>query len=138
VDINHTWDGALHAIDQQGAPYVYDRVQQAWATVGPGIDAAAVVGGVVYHFRGAEYVTSEIGANRVSAPLPIAEKWPRLPRSFQLGVCGAAIANGALYLFARGRYVSTDQPEQVLALADLGWMAHLARGGRCRARRPAG
>jgi hypothetical protein len=127
ADISHTWDGVLHAIDDQGAPHVYDRVQQAWNPVGTGIDAAARVGGTIYHFRGPEYVTSQVGANQISAPVliaqgPAAEGWQKLPRSFQQGVCGAASLGGELYLFAHGRYVCLGQPEQVFALADLrGW-----------------
>jgi hypothetical protein len=122
VDISHTWDGVLHAVDQDGAPYVYDRAQLAWSAVGEGIDAAARVGSVIYHFRGPEYVTCEFGVNQVGAPVPITQTWPGLPRSFQLGVCGAASLGGKLYLFAQGRYVCVDEPGQVFALTDLaGW-----------------
>ena len=123
-DISHTWDGVLHAVGQDGAPYVYDRVQQSWGAVGAGIDAAARVGNLIYHFRGPEYVTCEFGSNQVSAPVPITQSWPGLPRSFRLGVCGAASLGGKLYLFAQGRYVCADEPGEVPALADLaGWPA---------------
>jgi len=74
ADISHTWDGVLHAIDSDGAPYVYDREGQAWGRVGTGVDAAALVGGTIYHFRGGEYVTSQFGANEASAPVAMAEK----------------------------------------------------------------
>ena len=122
ADISHTWDGVLHAVGQDGAPYVYDRVQRSWSAVGAGIDAAARVGTTIYHFRGPEYVTCEFGVNRVSAPVPITQSWPGLPRSFRLGVCGAASLGGKLYLFAQGRYVCVDEPGDVFALADLmGW-----------------
>ena len=122
TDISHTWDGVLHAIDQSGEPYVYDRVLQAWTAVGAGIDAAARVGNLIYHFRGSEYLTCQFGPNQASEPVPITHTWPGLPRSFQLGVCGAASLNGKLYLFAQGRYVCVDQPDAVFALADLtGW-----------------
>lgn len=126
VDISHTWDGVLHAVDSDGAPYVYDRAQQAWSAVGEGIDAAARVsspaGNLIYHFRGPEYLTCQFGSNQASAPVPIAQAWPGLPRSFQLGLCGAASLGGKLYLFAQGRYLCVDQPGEVFALADLkGW-----------------
>jgi hypothetical protein len=130
TDISHTWDGVLHAIDDQGAPYMYDRAGQAWNPVGTGIDAAVLVGNTIYHFRGPEFVTSQYGANQISAPVPIAQKWPSLPRSFQQGVCGAASLNGHLYLFAHGRYVCVDEPSQVYALADLrGWPTSPAWAG---------
>ena len=122
ADISHTWDGVLHAVDRSGEPYVYDRVLQAWTAVGAGIDAAARVGNLIYHFRGSEYLTCEFGVNRASEPVPITQTWPGLPRSFQLGVCGAASLDAKLYLFAQGRYVCVDQPDAVFALADLaGW-----------------
>ena len=122
ADISHTWDGVLHAVDRSGEPYVYDRVLQAWTAVGAGIDAAARVGSLIYHFRGSEYLTCEFGPNRASEPVPITQTWPGLPRSFQLGVCGAASLDAKLYLFAQGRYVCVDQPDAVFALAELtGW-----------------
>jgi hypothetical protein len=41
TDISMGWDGTLWGIDAQGAPHVYDAVNDVWAQHGDGIDAAA-------------------------------------------------------------------------------------------------
>jgi hypothetical protein len=112
TDISMGWDGTLWGIDAQGAPHVYDAVNDAWAQHGDGIDAAGhLSSGDIIVFRGSEVVT--IGANTVQAspPKPIAAQWPNLPDSFKLGVVGAALDpisrdtvlfNGGRYVFANG------------------------------------
>ena len=52
-DISMGWDGTVWAIDASGAPHSYDPVGDRWQPQGEGVDAAALVGDLIYHFRAA-------------------------------------------------------------------------------------
>jgi hypothetical protein len=120
ADIAMGWDGTLWAIDASGAPHSYDPVGDRWQPQGEGVDAAALVGDLVYHFRGSQYVTVRYGTNQAQgAPQEIGARWPDLPHSFTLGVDGAACVNGGLYLFRGGWYAKVDTPTSTFKLTDL-------------------
>jgi hypothetical protein len=109
ADLASGWDGTLWAIDAAGAPHVYDSINDQWELFGDGVDAAALVNdvGPAVYFRGAEVYI----ANGPQLPQPIAKMWPTLPASYQLGVHGAAWANGLLYLFRSGTYLAVPWPK---------------------------
>jgi hypothetical protein len=127
TDISMGWDGTLWAIDAQGAPHVYDAVNDVWAQHGDGIDAAACSYGgqqLAYLFMGNQVASVSLSM-QVSAPKPIGTVWPDLPDSFKLGVIGAAglqQSPGELVLFNGGRYATTDNSVPMGKLTDLaGW-----------------
>jgi hypothetical protein len=80
TDIAAGWDGTLWAIDEAGAPHVYDSESDAWQLFGSGIDAAALVedAGPAVYFRGAEMLVPD-GQH---APRPLGQVWPDLPPSY--------------------------------------------------------
>jgi len=128
TDISMGWDGTLWGIDAQGAPHVYDAINDVWVQHGSGIDAVAgMYGGgsaAAYVFMGSAVIafSPELQAG---APQPIGGVWPNLPASFKLGVVGAASlmqSPGQLLLVNGGRYVSTDNSVQAGKLTQLpGW-----------------
>lgn len=103
TDISTGWDGSLWSITADGVPHRFSRQDHAWYVHGRGLDAIAwdanqwplVFRGTECSYNGQE-------------PKTIATLWPKLPRSFQLGVDGAANVDGVLYLFKAGRYVRAD------------------------------
>jgi hypothetical protein len=123
ADLSMGWDGTLWAIDQNGAPHVYDSVADQWNPHGKGIDAVAVLGNDLYHFQGDEYIKIPSNANQTeSVPVKIATTWSNLPDSFKQGVTGAAVENDKLYLLKSGRYVDVNNPTIVKNVSDLtGW-----------------
>jgi hypothetical protein len=126
TDISMGEDGTLWGIDDQGAPHVYDAINNVWAQHGDGVDAAACPHGgqyVAYLFMGSQVVTVS-PMMQVSAPQPIGTVWPDLPDSFKLGVIGAAglLEGSGLVLFNGGRYATTDNSVPMGRLTDLaGW-----------------
>jgi hypothetical protein len=123
ADISMGWDGTVWAIGDDGAPHTFDAIANTWQPHGDGIDAVALVGDLVYHFRGSQYVTVNYGVNTTNAVQNIADTWPNLPNSFKLGVHGAANVGGALYLFKGGLYVNASAAQTTtLKLTNLtGW-----------------
>jgi hypothetical protein len=125
------WDGTLWGIDAQGAPHVYDSINDAWAPHGDGIDAIAMSfepgtpgsGGQVtlYAFQGPNVVAINPDTLQASPPTTIAALWPNLPDSFKLGVSGAMSNDSGfgLILFNGGRYISTDGTVPLGKLTDL-------------------
>jgi len=115
------WDGTLWGIDAQGAPHIYDAINNAWAQHGDGIDAAAQLGDLLYFFNGNSFVTATQSTDlTISPPKTIAAQWPTLPDSFNLGVVGAGnFNNQGLILFNGGRYISTDGSIPLTSLTSL-------------------
>jgi hypothetical protein len=127
TDISMGWDGTVWGIDGQGAPHVYDAINDVWAQHGSGIDAAAVSyqpDCAAYIFMGSQVITVT-PAMQANPPRPIGDLWPKLPDSFKLGVAGAAGllgGSGGVMLFNAGRYVTTDNSVRPGMLAKLpGW-----------------
>ena len=124
TDISMGWDGTLWGIDAQGAPHIYDELNNVWEPHGDGIDAAMQDGDLLYFFKDNMFVTaSQQALLQTSAPQTIASKWPTLPDSFKTKVVGAANWDGTrLILFNGGRYVSTDGSIPATTLTSLtGW-----------------
>jgi hypothetical protein len=119
TDLSMGWDGTLWAIDPQGAPHIYDPINDVWNAHGKGIDAATGMGNTLYLFRGSEYVTVDVATQQTSAPVAIATTWPNLPRSFQLGVTGACGIGNTLYLFQGGWYLPVDGSQPRAKLTDI-------------------
>lgn len=121
TDVAMGWDGALRGIDAQGAPHIYDEVNDAWQPFGAGVDAAASNNRVLYLFRGSQFATFDLTTRQTSAPADIAAAWPALPDTFKLGVTGASydLATQKLYLFGAGRYVPVDGSAPPKRLTDL-------------------
>jgi hypothetical protein len=131
TDISMGWDGTLWGIDAQGAPHIYDSINDVWAQHGGGIDAAAISvepgqpgsGGTItlYVFQGPNVVAIDPNTLQASPPTTIAALWPNLPDSFKLGVSGAMSNDSGygLLLFNAGRYISTDGTVPLSKLTDL-------------------
>jgi hypothetical protein len=120
TDISMGWDGTQWGIDGQGAPHIYDAINDAWVQHGDGIDAAAQLGALLYLFRGDSLVIATQGTTQIGAPVSIAQQWPTLPDSFKLSVIGAANFNDkGLILFNGGRFVSTDGSIPLTSLTSL-------------------
>lgn len=117
ADISMGWDGTLWGTTADGVPHLFDPIAQAWSVFGRGIDAIAwSEPGLALVFRGDEYTHDG------EQPQKLADTWPQLPGSFQLGVDGAANVGGVLYLFKAGRYARADMAEPAAALTGLtGW-----------------
>jgi hypothetical protein len=83
ADLAAGWDGTLWAIDQLGAPHVYDSLSTSWQLHGTGIDGAALIddAGPAVYFRGGELFI----AKGPQAPKAIASVWPSLPQSYPRG-----------------------------------------------------
>ena len=129
TDISMGWDGTLWGIDAQGAPHIYDSLNDQWAQHGDGIDAAALsvvspTQQTLYVFKGSNVLPIDAITLKTSAPTTIAALWPNLPDSFKLGVSGAIgiPERPGLILFNSGRYLSTDGSIPAGKLTDLpGW-----------------
>src|SRR5262249_3434540 len=119
TDISMCWDGTLWAIDEKGAPYLYDPLAQQWQSHGGGVDAVACIGSDMYFFRGSEYGIADEQGDTYGPPVAIATTWPTLPDSFKLGVHGAANVANKLYLFRGGWYVPVDGSASPAKLTDL-------------------
>jgi hypothetical protein len=109
TDLAAGWDGTVWAIDQAGAPHIYDPLSQAWQLHGTGIDGAALIddAGPAVYFRGGEVFFANGPQSTAQA---IGSVWPALPQSYQLGVKGAAWAAGKLVLFRGGTYLTVPWP----------------------------
>ena len=86
TDISMGWDGTVWGIDGQGAPHVYDAINDVWAQHGSGIDAAAVSyqpDCAAYIFMGSQVITVT-PAMQANPPRPIGDLWPKLPDSSSL------------------------------------------------------
>jgi len=116
TDLASGWDGTVWAIDQAGAPHVYDPVGDSWQLHGAGVDGAALINntGPAVYFRGGEVFVAD---GKQSSAQPIGQVWPDLPPSFKQGVQGAAWANGSLYLFRGGTYLPVALPSSLAAAA---------------------
>lgn len=112
ADISMGWDGTLWATDTSSGAHIFDPRVNAWQPHGDGVDGVALIGNLIYHFVGAQFLTVTFHANTVAAPSQnIIDRWPWLPYTFRYGVQGAASVNGQLTLFHGGRYVQVD-PDQ--------------------------
>ncbi|HEY1295955.1 MAG TPA: hypothetical protein VGJ60_23000, partial [Chloroflexota bacterium] len=114
TDLAAGWDGTAWAIDDHGAPYVYDSLSNTWQLHGTGIDAAVSSIPWLYpavYFKGSEVWIAD-GQHSVQ---PIASVWPNLPRSYQLGVNGAfPVQQGGSYklvLIRSGTYLTVPAPQ---------------------------
>ena len=144
TDISMGWDGTVWGIDGQGAPHVYDAINDVWAQHGSGIDAAAVSyqpDCAAYIFMGSQVITVT-PAMQANPPRPIGDLWPELPELLQAWRRRrrrAAGRFGEVMLFNAGRYVTTDNSD---AAGHAGQTARMAAnrqlGGRpyrCRLQR---
>jgi outer membrane protein assembly factor BamB len=127
ADISMGWDGTVWGIDDQGVPYRFDPLVEAWEIVGRGCDALT-------HDEDGRLLVIRDGliATDTGDKQPIAERWPRAATSFQHALDGAGRAAGALYLFGSGRYAAVsgdhagDPPEPLSSL--VGWPTGHADG----------
>jgi hypothetical protein len=115
VDIAAGWDGTLWAVDALGIPHLYDPIAAAWQPFGQGVDAAAVLNGEIYLFRGADVAVYDQTSGQTTVQ-PIAQQWPGLPPSFTTDLDGASVIDGVIYLYRSGRAVSTAAPGTVQAM----------------------
>ena len=116
TDLASGWDGTVWAIDGKGAPHVYDPLTDGWQLHGTGIDGAALIEGQgpAVYFRGGEVFIAD-GQHTAQALFTV---WPDLPPSYQLGVQGAAWAEGKLVLFRGGTYLTAPWPPPALASSE--------------------
>ena len=124
ADISMGWDGTLWGIDAQGAPHIYDALNDTWEQHGDGIDAATLTSDAqtLFIFRDGEVIAVNPATRQAGAAKPIAQQWPSLPDSFKFGVAGAAnspTSEGGLVLFNGGRFISTDGSIPLTALTSL-------------------
>jgi hypothetical protein len=113
ADVAAGWDGTLWAIDDQGAPHLYDPLTDTWLLHGTRLDAVLTSIPWLYplvYFKDSEVLI----ADGQQSAQPIASVWPQLPKSYQLRVNGAFTAHAdrafKLVLFRSGTYLTVPPP----------------------------